>query len=78
MQEHSTNSPDPILEQIQEEGPKAYGKRLLRLASTKEFKDGSQRQRLYEQYGRELVDQVIRDFPDLPLSQLEDELKAFS
>ena len=69
---------DPILEQLERDGPEAQAKRAIDLVSQSQSAGSSSREKLYADYGRELVDNIAAQFPKMSMSTLRKELDAYS
>ena len=65
---------DPILEQLERDGPEAQAARAVNLLSQKPSKEDSLREKLYEDYGQELVDNIAAQFPQMSMSTLQEQL----
>jgi len=51
----------------------AYADRAIKLVE-----DNQKKQELYDDYGRDLVDELIENFPNLALDEVRERLQSFS
>ena len=73
-----TTGEDPILDQLERDGPEAQAARAVSLLSQKPSKEDSLKGKLYEDYGQELVDNIVAQFPQISMSTLQEQLDMYA